>query len=155
MNGEIKCINLAASREESTVGTEKAVRVAFLPMGVSDSPAGARGLKDVDGNRASLIWEPSAGERIPAAAEMGTGVLPYEGFKAAFSSVAADQLGANGYAETIPTTFDGEKDLLELQAGINKVRVYIWLEGQDVDCLNDISFGDFTTSLNFSVPEAE
>jgi hypothetical protein len=35
------------------------------------------------------------------------------------------------------------------------VRVYIWLEGQDVDCVNQISFGDFSTTLAFSVPEVD
>ena len=50
---------------------------------------------------------------------------------------------------------DADSFTFELEAGINKIRIYIWLEGQDADCINNISFGDFTTNLAFSVPEAE
>jgi hypothetical protein len=35
----------------------------------------------------------------------------------------------------------------------SKMRVYIWLEGQDVDCINNISNGDFSVTLQFAVPE--
>lgn len=44
-------------------------------------------------------------------------------------------------------------DLFDLKAGINKVRVYIWLEGQDVDCTNEVSAGSISVGLNFSVPQ--
>ena len=150
----VKCINLADSGKDSTIGTEKAVRVAFLPMGVAQNAAGARALKDVEGGRASLIWEPNMNERA-SGVEAESGRLGYDGLKSAFSSTALEEITSKGYAEAMPETFDGEKDIVTLKSGINKIRVYIWLEGQDVDCVNDISFADFATNLYFSVPEVQ
>ena len=67
--------------------------------------------------------------------------------------VAEDSLGDDEVKTVV--TFNETKDIVELKAGINKMRVYIWLEGQDVDCINNISFGDFTANLAFAVPEIE
>ena len=138
----------AALGGSATVGTEKAVRVAFLPMGSSSSPAGARALK---GDGKCLIWEPNASTRADGV-EAESGKLAYKGFKTNFEGVLESALSDDEVAavETFTTAQD-----FELENGINKIRVYIWLEGQDVDCINNISFGDFTTNLSFSVPEAE
>ena len=38
----------------------------------------------------------------------------------------------------------------ELQEGISKVRVYLWVEGQDVDCENNASIGDIVFDLQFT-----
>lgn len=37
-----------------------------------------------------------------------------------------------------------------LKAGITKVRIYMWVEGQDVDCENNASGGDISFNLQFS-----
>lgn len=61
--------------------------------------------------------------------------------------------------ETLSPTYDSnfvttaEQELLNLKKGINKVRIYIWLEGQDVDCTNEIAEGTISVGLNFKVPE--
>ena len=67
---------------------------------------------------------------------------------------------AFGPYNTAPTTtavttfdFDSAEDvetLFALGEGYNKIRVYIWLEGQDIDCLNGISGGTFTITLHFA-----
>ena len=131
------------------VGTEKAVRVAFLDMGSAATAAQARALKDVN---AVHIWEPNSATRADGV-DAETGKLAYKGFKAEFESVPEDSLTDSEVATV--TTFDTNQDIIELKTGISKVRVYIWLEGQDVDCINNISFGDFTANLAFSVPEIE
>lgn len=147
----VKWVNLANSNDVTNVGTDKAVRVAFLPLGSAATPAVARSLNTLtlDTGKA-LIWEPSATGRAPGVEAEG-GKLPYSGFKAAFDGVAESALGAS-QVEAV-TTFTDEQVIVKLQPGINKVRVYIWLEGQDVDCINNISFGDFAVNLAFSVPE--
>ena len=38
-----------------------------------------------------------------------------------------------------------------LNAGITKMIVYIWVEGQDVDCRNSIAGAAFTAALNFTI----
>ena len=138
----------AALGGSANVGTEKAVRVAFLPMGSAASPAAARGLT---GEGDIVIWEPNASSRADGV-EADAGKLAYKGFKAGFDAVAENELGDEQVqaVETVNDAID-----FNLKAGINKIRVYIWLEGQDVDCINNISFGDFTTNLAFSVPEVE
>lgn len=40
--------------------------------------------------------------------------------------------------------------LMVLKAGITKVRIYMWVEGQDVDCENNASGGDISFNLQFS-----
>ena len=133
----------------ATVGTEKAVRVAFLPIGSAATPAAARALK---GDGEVMIWEPNASSRADGVEAEG-GKLAYDGFKAEFDAVAENELGSTEVATV--ETFNADQDIVTLKAGINKIRVYIWLEGQDVDCINNISFGDFTANLAFSVPEVE
>lgn len=131
------------------VGTEKAVRVAFLDMGSAATAAQARGLKDV---KNVYIWEPNSQTRADGV-DADTGKLPYDGFKAEFESVPEDALSDDQVKAV--TTFDADQDITNLTNGISKVRIYIWLEGQDVDCINNISFGDFTANLAFAVPEIE
>ena len=145
----VKCIDLVTGGA-STVGTEKAVRVAFLDMGSAATPAAARALKEVESLK---IWEPNATSRADGV-EADAGKLPYDGFKAEFANIAEDALGAD-QVSAVTTLTEPSDFTFELEGAINKIRVYIWLEGQDVDCINNISFGDFTTNLAFSVPEIE
>lgn len=130
-------------------GTETAVRVAFLNLGSAATPAAARALKG-DESTTALVWEPNSTRRAPGGVE-DAGKLAYKGFKTSFAAVAEDAL-TDDYVQSVET-FDETKDLVTLKNGITKLRVYIWLEGQDVDCINPISFGDFTTNLHFTVPE--
>ena len=147
---------------KTSIGTEKAVRVAFVVMnGAKSSAAEARSntsVKDI------VIWEPNSTSRangVPEDITETDGVkLDYLGFKSAFEDIAVDNLsdtdedGNPLYAVKVATE-DKDLELITLSKGINKIRVYIWLEGQDVDCVNDISFGDFRVNLYFSVPGDE
>ena len=46
-----------------------------------------------------------------------------------------------------------QTDIFSLDAGITKVRVYMWVEGQDVDCENTASGTDISFNLQFEVAE--
>lgn len=146
----VKCINLAENGADSNVGTDKAVRVAFIPMGTKSSEAEARALTVASGT--ALIWEPNADTRATGV-NAGTGELDYSGFKTTFQNVPEASLGSD-QVEAVDT-FTTSTKIMDLKEGISKVRVYIWLEGQDVDCINNISFGDFSVNLDFSVPEVK
>ena len=52
-------------------------------------------------------------------------------------------------------TFEGESviPIFSLPAGITKVRVYMWIEGQDVDCENNASGGNINYNLQFTIHE--
>ena len=45
---------------------------------------------------------------------------------------------------------DNYKKVFDIQAGITKVRIYMWVEGQDVDCENNASGGSISYNLQFS-----
>jgi hypothetical protein len=155
----VKCIDLSKKVADdpapsSNVGTETAVRVAFIPMGNASTPEAARALTVDSGS--AMIWEPNSSTH--ANSEAASGKLDYKGFAQAFDNVAESTLApteADSSNAKDVTTFDADQKIVDLKEGINKVRIYIWLEGQDVDCINDISFGDFTANLSFSVPEVE
>lgn len=44
------------------------------------------------------------------------------------------------------------KDILHLEAGITKLRIYMWVEGQDVDCDNSASGTDIQFNIQFEAP---
>ncbi len=46
--------------------------------------------------------------------------------------------------------FSAKQQIFGLQAGITKVRVYMWVEGQDVDCENAASNGTIDYTLEFT-----
>ena len=88
--------------------------------------------------------------------------VPYDGIKAEFSSdlnitfsLANSSQFPNYFGEVVPKimTVKDNTDyipLWNLKAGITKLRVYLWLEGQDVDCENNASVGDLSFRLQFS-----
>ncbi len=48
------------------------------------------------------------------------------------------------------TDNDNKLEIFPLTEGITKVRVYMWVEGQDVDCENNASGGSITFDLSFT-----
>lgn len=54
--------------------------------------------------------------------------------------------GANGVLKA-------EQNIFTLTAGITKARVYMWIEGQDVDCENTASGTDISFNLQLQVVE--
>ena len=51
------------------------------------------------------------------------------------------------------TAMTDYENAFSLQEGITKIRVYMWIEGQDVDCENNASGSDITFKLEFKVPD--
>ena len=48
------------------------------------------------------------------------------------------------------SNFENNIEVFSLKAGITKVRVYIWIEGQDVDCENNSAVGDVDFNFQFT-----
>lgn len=46
--------------------------------------------------------------------------------------------------------FSNNVKMFNIKNGISKIRVYMWIEGQDVDCENNASIGNVALSLQFS-----
>ena len=51
---------------------------------------------------------------------------------------------------TTPATFLNNQSLFTLKAGITKIRIYMWVEGQDVDCENNASGGSIKFDLKIT-----
>ena len=112
--------------------------------------------------------------------ETSTTALPYDGIKAVFDATYDNGNDENGdplpkgvkllrksnaasYADlfatvspTHKTVKDFEKNLalFTLTQGITKMRVYMWIEGQDVDCENNASGTDISFNLQITQLDA-
>ncbi len=160
----------------SNSGIENAIRVAFVVEGhtSSDDALGAmHGLRTTD-NGNVYIWEPnydthtetgiSHAREVYGITTVGSGAnrISYDGIKAEFGELANVTFARatsgnypNYFSSIIPdiVTVNGNptyQHLWLLQAGVTKVRVYLWLEGQDVDCENGASVGNIQFNLQFS-----
>ena len=103
----------------------------------------------------------------------GGSALAYQGIKADIA--AANNVLMNATSTTAYSTVEGQSTLFEtvtvdyatneafsaegstaqqeiftLQPGVTKVRVYMWIEGQDVDCENNASGGAIAYDLQFT-----
>ena len=158
---------------------QNATRVAFVPQGnISDTSnsSGAQALKATD-STGLKIWEPNADTHTSGAvanaanypgladgirAGSGNATLQYYGIKAAIAtkediastnSTYFTDMNTTGFIMDTPASGipdSAYKQVLHLQAGITKVRIYMWVEGQDVDCENNASGGDLLYNLQFS-----
>ncbi len=52
---------------------------------------------------------------------------------------------------TVRDTDAATAKAFDLAAGITKMRVYIWVEGQDCDCLNSVAGAALTANLSFTI----
>lgn len=146
--------------EIKDTGLKSSVRVGFLVQGndPTATPATAIGL-----NKGALanqtIWEPNADIHT----DYATNMLGANGVMATMGGKAITPLGAENkptYVATNSTTYfesittethhlktstEAEKypsgTIFSFSAGITKVRVYVWLEGQDIDNEDTASLG--------------
>ena len=144
----------------SDTGLKKSARVGFLNKGTdaTNTPATALALNNTI---EQTIWEPNADQHTAKAIGLGTAngvIASYVGAKDAGSSVA---FANTDYFDTLLTTLvtsnvdqsTGFPDttVVTVGAGITKIRVYIWIEGQDVDCENSVTLGSgISVKLNLN-----
>ncbi len=167
------------SAGDTDTGIQNAARVSFLLSG--NAPAGSpaatvQALNDTTANSGKAkIWEPNADTHkdsaITHALNTYSKTIENNDSKAVeYYGVKADIGGGNAQAldstnETyfekvtpISTYHDGisgtqYQELFTLSPGITKVRIYMWIEGQDVDCEDNESGGDVKFDLQFSIDD--
>ncbi len=68
----------------------------------------------------------------------------------------ATEYSTSGKLISTPATLASGKSykLFDLAEGITKMRVYMWIEGQDIDCENNASGTDITYNLELSIRES-
>ena len=164
-------------KEGESLGIENSARVAFIREGDVASETnvnGAQALKTNSDNNV-IIWEPnydvhtehgvSNARRIYNIDTTTTNasIINYDGVVGTVTNSAMVELGsanATNYPNLfsnvdvdIHTKSDNTQnfELFDIAAGITKVRVYMWLEGQDVDSENQASHGDITYYLEFTI----
>lgn len=155
-------------------GLENAARVALLTQGhvpIGSAPAAAQALNG--GTTANVfLWEPNNDEHTAAGVQnaasvyglttslTGASPLSYVGIKAAFSAtegVTIDTTAAatSYFSEVTPSlstpkVMGTDRAYTTLSEGITKVRIYMWVEGEDVDCENNASGTDIGYNIQFS-----
>lgn len=83
------------------------------------------------------------------------GVTFSEAMSAGTVTNADGEYSTSGKLLSTPITLTANTDykLMDLAAGITKVRIYMWIEGQDIDCENNASGTDITYNIELSIRE--
>ena len=160
-------------------GIKNATRIAFVVLGNTPSDSELGTIQGLNGGTSSpvTIWEPNAGSHTTYgvnnakevygvdsldAGKIDNAPVSYDGIKAEFDTgdnITIDDATATSHSDEFAAvnpaikTNDGFTDyqaLISLSRGITKVRVYMWIEGQDVDCENNASGGNIQFNLQMS-----
>ena len=159
---------------DNNKGLQNAARVAFVYQG--EGPAGSTSAT-VQAYKAGAdspvyIWEPNADAHTAAAIKHASDTygltnvgdmasVPYNGVISEFvngddvllNSTATDKFKAMTGLVYTKETNDTYTKYFSLNAGITKFRVYIWVEGQDVDCENDASGSQVSYNIQLSMDD--
>ena len=159
----------------NNAGAENAIRIAFLEEGTVPIGSTKSEIQSLRGGGSGdlYIWEPNAnthsstgianayslfGQTINA----NNAPLAYSGvsgeINAAQNITLSRATAANNptYFSNVnanyktSTGFASNQQIFDFKAGITKYRVYIWLEGQDVDCENGSSSGNLEFQFQFT-----
>lgn len=164
--------NIITKEGAADKGLQNAARVAFIDEGNIADVGDSTGAQALKGGTTSIIWEPNYDVHTAAgvanAKEIygldttttGATQLSYQGIKAEFADTEGVTLKNTNtfsqYFQTVTPTistvkdFDTQQTLLNLKAGITKVRIYMWVEGQDVDCENNASGTDISFNVQIT-----
>lgn len=136
-------------------GAQNAARVGFVIEGTvaAGNPGAAQNLR-ANGGKA-YIWEPNYDTHSATGIDnarnvygvntsaSGAARIAYKGVNQEFATpVYIDQTDRSSYFTSVnpdvatPHYFEANQTLLHIPAGITKLRIYMWLEGQDVDMEN-------------------
>lgn len=147
-----------------------------LSLGTADNDAkGADGITaNANAAKTTVFWEPNADSHNATAVRIGTNYgltltetspasMKYYGIKKAIDTpvnLKEAMIGTNvdSFSEvktkTTPTTMVDTANIFSLAQGVTKVRVYMWIEGQDIDCEDTVSGSDITFKVELKLPDA-
>ena len=160
---------------ETSVGIENAVRVAFVEEGTTTVGNNLTIIQSLSTNSNDnvYIWEPNYDTHTIHGIENALNVygittneigdrIIYDGVSSEISATLnitpqnAKSSVYPAYFKTVDVNyyttngFDNNLPIFNLKSGITKYRVYMWIEGQDVDCENNASIGNISLNLQFS-----
>lgn len=148
-------------KDESQSDILTALRVAFQPLGqtTSTEAATAIALKSVSASN-TTVYEPDAVNRSADAIASGnsTGVVETKGINttAAAGYVNSNFVLTNANNESlkckvVTNQATATDKSFELKAGVTKMRIYIWVEGNDIDCRNSVAGAALSVALKFTI----
>ena len=154
-------------------GIENATRLGFIVLGNTVSNANLDFIQSLNNasNDDVYIWEPNydvhneygikhASEVYKiTVSESNNPPVKYDGIKSNLKNIPVEKANSTYYPnlfETVvvdyltPANFINNKEIFAIKSGITKIRIYIWLEGQDVDCENNSAVGNLDFKFQFS-----
>ena len=157
-------------------GIKNASRIAFVVLGNTTAGDTVANIQALNKGTASstYIWEPNYNIHTPAGIANARDVygkvdvtadhaiLPYSGVISDIADVDNILLGNATQAKDdtkfkdVTITYKTKANFthyipaFKLSNGITKVRIYMWVEGQDVDCENNASNGNITFDLQIT-----
>lgn len=161
---------------DRTPGIENAIRFAFLVEGTVPTGTNVGTIQALNGALESdvYIWEVNYDVHSDTAirnaedvygirvGNSGNNRIVYDGVRSDIDiqdNVKLGEATASNYPNYFKTVdvdyatvsgFSNNQEIFELSSGITKIRVYIWLEGQDVDCENYSAVGNIDFKFQFS-----
>lgn len=167
--------NVVVKEGQQDTGIQNAARIAFVIQGnkeVGTDPSTIQGLK-ADSSANTILWEPNYDVHTAAGVQNAASpygitttqtngeLLEYYGVKADISTENNVELNSKSetYFKKMTPTIKTKKEgiptnayesVFTLQKGVTKIRVYMWVEGQDVDCENTASGGSLQYNLQFT-----
>ena len=164
-------------KEGESKGIENSARIAFIKEGNLPTESNITTVQNLKTSSDSnvILWEPNydvhTEHGIINARKFynidttvsNASVIPYDGVIGTVTSGAmvpisdANSTNYPGLFQRVDvdiytkSTNNENKELFNVEAGITKIRVYMWLEGQDVDSENSASHGEITFFLEFSL----
>ncbi len=149
---------------DKSVGIENAVRFAFIEEGTTftGAPLGTIQSMTTSDQSKVHIWEPNYDMNITSPSEP----LNYDGVLNEIPKIAGvttNNASENKYPMYFQrvnidyytkNNFDNNVQIFSINSGITKIKVYMWIEGQDVDCENNAAIGNVALNLSFSTNPA-
>lgn len=160
---------------DKSFGIENAVRFAFIKEGTTYTGNSLNAIQSMISNDKDdvYIWEPNYDTHTEYGIENArdvynktitnlSDVISYDGVSSEINSnagVTTNNANSTKYPMYFSEVnvsyytkngFDNNVYMFDISSGITKIRVYMWIEGQDVDCENNASVGNVTLNLNFS-----
>jgi len=165
--------NSSVSAISSSKGIENSARVAFILEGTSGAESTLSTIQAMKSPQTPIIWEPNNnahtanaiahardvyGEALTSTQVVGS----YYGVKGPIDStnnVGLASRDATYFSVVTPAIKTGTSGIptsayaqaFHLDAGVTKVRIYMWIEGQDYDCEDAASGSDLSYNLQFSI----
>lgn len=160
---------------DKSVGIENAVRIAFIEEGTTFTGAPLNTIQSLITNSQDKvhIWEPNYDTHTEYGIANAKDVykmnitnpsepLSYDGVSSEITKALgvttsdANETKYPLYFQKVnidyysKNNFDNNVQIFNINSGITKIKVYMWIEGQDVDCENNAAIGNVSLNLSFT-----